>query len=110
MPVLEELGIGFVPFSPLGKGFLTGAIDASTTFDSTTSATSCRASRRKPQGEHRVSSSVSARSRAQKRDARANRARLAARSEAVDRADPGHDEAQPARRESRGGGLEFDGR
>jgi aryl-alcohol dehydrogenase-like predicted oxidoreductase len=34
VPVLEELGIGFVPFSPLGKGFLTGAIDASTTFDS----------------------------------------------------------------------------
>lgn len=32
LPVLEELGIGFVPFSPLGKGFLTGAIDASTTF------------------------------------------------------------------------------
>jgi len=33
-PVLDELGIGFVPFSPLGKGFLTGTIDASTTFDS----------------------------------------------------------------------------
>src|SRR6201996_9218580 len=32
LPVLDELGIGFVPFSPLGKGFLTGAIDASTTF------------------------------------------------------------------------------
>lgn len=32
LPVLEELGIGFVPFSPLGKGFLTGAIDTSTTF------------------------------------------------------------------------------
>ncbi|OWJ59079.1 aldo/keto reductase [Inquilinus limosus] len=32
LPVLEELGIGFVPFSPLGKGFLTGAIDAATTF------------------------------------------------------------------------------
>jgi len=32
IPTLEELGIGFVPFSPLGKGFLTGTIDASTTF------------------------------------------------------------------------------
>lgn len=35
LPALAELGIGFVPFSPLGKGFLTGAIDESTTFDST---------------------------------------------------------------------------
>lgn len=35
IPTLEELGIGFVPFSPLGKGFLTGAINADTTFDST---------------------------------------------------------------------------
>ena len=34
LPTLEELGIGFVPFSPLGKGFLTGAITADTTFDS----------------------------------------------------------------------------
>lgn len=34
LPVLEELGIGFVPFSPLGKGFLTGAIGADTTFGS----------------------------------------------------------------------------
>jgi aryl-alcohol dehydrogenase-like predicted oxidoreductase len=33
LPVLEELGIGFVPFSPLGKGFLTGAISENTTFD-----------------------------------------------------------------------------
>ncbi|HWJ57058.1 MAG TPA: aldo/keto reductase [Vicinamibacterales bacterium] len=35
IPTLEELGIGFVPFSPLGKGFLTGKIDETTTFDST---------------------------------------------------------------------------
>jgi aryl-alcohol dehydrogenase-like predicted oxidoreductase len=35
MPTLEELGIGFVPFSLLGKGFLTGKIDSSTKFDST---------------------------------------------------------------------------
>ena len=35
IPILEELGIGFVPFSPLGKGFLTGKIDENTTFDNT---------------------------------------------------------------------------
>ena len=35
LPTLEELGIGFVPFSPLGKGFLTGKIDERTTFDKT---------------------------------------------------------------------------
>ena len=34
IPTLEELGIGLVPYSPLGKGFLTGAMDAQTTFDS----------------------------------------------------------------------------
>jgi aryl-alcohol dehydrogenase-like predicted oxidoreductase len=34
IPTLEELGIGLVPYSPLGKGFLTGAIDVDTTFDS----------------------------------------------------------------------------
>ena len=34
LPALKELGIGFVPFSPLGKGFLTGKIDEHTTFDS----------------------------------------------------------------------------
>jgi aryl-alcohol dehydrogenase-like predicted oxidoreductase len=34
IPTLEELGVGFVPFSPLGKGFLTGKIDEKTTFDS----------------------------------------------------------------------------
>jgi aryl-alcohol dehydrogenase-like predicted oxidoreductase len=35
LPTLEELGIGFVPYSPLGKGFLTGKINEGTTFDST---------------------------------------------------------------------------
>jgi aryl-alcohol dehydrogenase-like predicted oxidoreductase len=35
IPALEELGVGFVPFSPLGRGFLTGKIDDKTTFDST---------------------------------------------------------------------------
>jgi aryl-alcohol dehydrogenase-like predicted oxidoreductase len=40
LPVLEELGIGFVPWSPLGQGFLTGKIDATTKFDSTDFRTS----------------------------------------------------------------------
>lgn len=35
LPTLEQLGIGFVPFSPLGKGYLTGKMDENTTFDST---------------------------------------------------------------------------
>jgi aryl-alcohol dehydrogenase-like predicted oxidoreductase len=35
LPALEELGIGFVPYSPLGKGFLTGKMDENTTFDKT---------------------------------------------------------------------------
>ena len=40
LPTLEELGIGFVPFSPLGKGFLTGKINENTTFDKTDSRNS----------------------------------------------------------------------
>lgn len=35
LPMLEELGIGFVPYSPLGRGFLTGKMDSNTTFGST---------------------------------------------------------------------------
>jgi len=35
LPTLEELGIGFVPYSPLGKGFLTGKMDETTTLDKT---------------------------------------------------------------------------
>ena len=48
MPVLEELGIGFVPFSPLGKGFLTGAINQDTKFDSADFRNIVPRSRRKP--------------------------------------------------------------
>ncbi len=39
LPTVEDLGIGFVPYSPLGRGFLTGKIDESTTFDSSDFAT-----------------------------------------------------------------------
>jgi len=45
MPTLGELGIGFVPFSPLGKGFLTGKISEETKFDKAISGMSCLASR-----------------------------------------------------------------
>ena len=48
LPALEELGIGFVPFSPLGKGFLTGTIDETTTFGTTTSARPSHVSRPRP--------------------------------------------------------------
>ena len=46
IPTLEELGIGFVPYSPLGKGFLTGKIDENTTFDKNDFRNKIRALRR----------------------------------------------------------------
>ena len=61
-PSLEELGIGFVPFSPLGKGFLTGKIDADDHSATTTSAASCRASAGGAQGQSNARRSASARS------------------------------------------------
>jgi len=48
IPTLEELGIGLVPFSPLGKGFLTGTITENTQFDQEDNAAVSPASRRKP--------------------------------------------------------------
>jgi len=57
LPTLEELGIGFVPFSPLGKGFLTGTIDDKTTFEPTDFAMSCRGSRKRAGGRTSHSSS-----------------------------------------------------
>ncbi len=44
LPALEDLGIGFVPYSPLGRGFLTGKMNENTTFDRAISATHCLAS------------------------------------------------------------------
>jgi aryl-alcohol dehydrogenase-like predicted oxidoreductase len=51
MPTLEELGIGFVPFSPLGKGFLTGKIDESTQFDKGDPKYAAPLSRGKPESQ-----------------------------------------------------------
>jgi aryl-alcohol dehydrogenase-like predicted oxidoreductase len=50
LPTLEELGIGFVAYSPLGKGFLTGKIDENTNFDSSDSAIRCPAFHRRLAG------------------------------------------------------------
>ena len=60
---LEELGIGFVPYSPLGKGFLTGKIDESAAFASTDIRNTIPASRRRPGRRTRPWSICSARSR-----------------------------------------------
>ena len=91
LPTCEELGIGFVPFSPLGQGFLTGKVDASTSFDtSPTSAALSLASRRrlgKPIGPWSICSESG---RAEESDTGSDRARLAARAEAMDRSDTRH--------------------
>ena len=111
MPTLEELGIGFVPFSPLGKGFLTGKIDANTKFDST----DFRSSVPRFSPENRKSESGSGgcdqlvRSK-EEGHSRADRARMAACEEAVDRSDSGHHEACATRRESWRGEGEADRR
>ena len=100
--MLEELGIGFVPFSPLGKGFLTGTIDENTTFDSTDFRNVVPRftpeNRKANLALRRLAEDVRG---AKKRDAGADRARLAAGAEAVDRADSRHDEAASARGEPR---------
>ena len=104
LPTLEELGIGFVPFSPLGKGFLTGKIDENTTFDSSDFRNTVPRFDPEARKANRAFVELLARDRrAEGRDARADRTRVAARPEAVDRADPRHDEAAPPRGEHRRG-------
>ena len=90
LPTLEELGIGFVPFSPLGKGFLTGKIDESTTFDSTDFRNTVpRFTPENRKANQALVELLGAIAERKERDARPDRARVAARPEAVDRADPG---------------------
>ena len=71
LPTLEELGIGFVPFSPLGKGFLTGKSTRTRASTATTSATRSRALRPKLARRTRPSSICSAKSRSPKNATRA---------------------------------------
>ena len=103
LPTLEELGIGFVPFSPLGKGFLTGQ-DRRERRRSTAPTSATRVPRFSPEARKANQALVDllgADRRREAGDAGADRARVAAGAEAVDRADPGHDEAAPAGGEPR---------
>ncbi len=99
IPALEELGIGFVPYSPLGKGFLTGKIDENAKFDRL----------RLPQhsssfyaggaeGESDADRLVRQDRPTQESNTSADRARVAARAEAVDRSNSRHDETESAGR------------
>ena len=94
MPTLEELGIGFVPFSPLGKGFLTGKIDENQTFDKTDIRSSIpRFTPGGPQGEPGAGRSPGRHRQGQKCNTSADRASVAACAEAVDCSHPRHNEA-----------------
>jgi aryl-alcohol dehydrogenase-like predicted oxidoreductase len=102
MPTLEELGIGFVPFSPLGKGFLTGKIDASTKFDSTDfRAVVPRFSEDNRKANQALVEVVTRVRRAKGSHPCANRSRMAARQEAMDRSDSRHNQALATRRKHR---------
>ena len=108
LPTLEELGIGFVPFSPLGKGFLTGTIDETTTFDSDGLPHTHPAVRaRGAGGEPALVDAAARRRRAEGGHARPGCAGLAARPAAVDRPDPRHPAARPPRREHGAATLEL---
>jgi len=89
IPVLEELGIGFVPFSPLGKGFLTGKMDDSRPSRRATSAASSRAFAPEAMKANQALIDLLAKIAEQKKATTAQIAWLAAGAEAVDCAIPG---------------------
>ena len=90
----RNFGIGFVPYSPLGKGFLTGKINENTTFDSTDfRSTLPRFTPEARKANQALVDLLGKYRRTEEGDARADRTRLAAGAEAVDRSDSRHDEA-----------------
>ena len=107
LPTLEELGIGFVPFSPLGKGFLTGKISDDTKFDRPISATSFLASRRKHRKANQALVDLLGDRRTEEGNTGADRARLAAGTEAVDRSHPRHHQAASPGRKHRSVAVEL---
>ena len=94
IPTLEELGIGLIPYSPFGKGFLSGKMDEKTTFDSSDFRSTLP--RFTPEA-------LKAELAMGKGDASPNRARLVASPEAVDCSNSRHHEAASPGREYRSG-------
>ena len=102
LPTCEELGIGFVPFSPLGAGFLTGKIDENTKFEGSDFRNFVPRFSPEARKANLAFVDLLRNIAARKQATPAQIAhRLAARAEAVDRANSGHDEAAQARREHR---------
>ena len=98
LPALEELGIGFVPFSPLGRGFLTGAIDQHTKFDSSDFRNSLpRFSPEARKANQRAGGRAGRHCCSERSDQGADCAGLVAGAEAVGRADSRNDQAAPPR-------------
>ena len=101
LPTCEELGIGFVPFSPLGAGFLTGKIDENTKFDPTDFRNIVpRFSPEARKANMALVDLVKSVAETQRRNTGTSCSRMAAGAEAVDRAYTGNNEASPARGES----------
>ena len=96
IPVLEQLGIGFVTFSPLGRGFLTGAIEATTTFvEGDIRATLPRFTTEARQANQALVDLLGTIADDKAATRRPGRPGLAAGPEAVDRPDPGHHQDPP---------------
>ena len=102
IPTLEELGIGFVPFSPLGKGFLTGKISEDTKFDKSDFRNIVpRFSPENRKANQAVVDLLGVYRRAEEGDSGADRAGLAAGAKALDRSHPWHNQAAPPGRKHR---------
>ena len=101
LPTLEELGIGFVPFSPLGKGFLPGRSTKIRSSIRPTSATSSPVLRQRLGRQIRLGGSAWQIRRTEQDDTCADRTRLAARAEALGCSHPRHHEAGASRGEHR---------
>ena len=101
IPTLEELGIGLVPYSPLGKGFLTGAMDTATTFDSSDFRSWLPRFTPEALKANQALIDLLGQIAKKKCDAGADRAGVVAGAEAVDRAHSRHHEAASPGREYR---------